>query len=59
MDPSRDLALLFVFYIHDLYNAIQNVISRLSNDETALVLYDKFWNVFAELVALAVRKLSS
>ena len=49
--------LFFVLYINDLYKAIENVITRLFADDTALILYEKYLNTLVSAVSRTVQKL--
>ena len=49
--------LFFVLYINDLYKAIENVITRLFADDTALILYEKDLNTLVSTVSRTVQKL--
>ena len=47
--------LFFVLYINDLYKAIENVITRLFADDTALILYEKDLNTLVGAVSRTVQ----
>ena len=49
--------LFFVLYINDLYKAIENVITWLFADDTALILYEKDLNTLVSAVSRTVQKL--
>ena len=49
--------LFFVLYINDLYKAIENVITRLFADDTALILYEKDLNTLVSAGSRTVQKL--
>ena len=49
--------LFFGLYINDLYKAIENVITRLFADDTALILYEKDLNTLISTVSSTVQKL--
>ena len=49
--------LFFVLYVNDLYKAIENVITRLFADDTALILYEKDLNTLVSAVSRTVQKL--